>query len=123
MTNWQEIRQQVLERDNYLCQNCFKTATDVHHIIPSRVISLDLFNNLVSLCGKCHALLDIKRITKPRYHYAQHTLNKDNSPVNFYCKPTKMGEKMIIIIPKEFHKEFEKSLGKLMKFKGEEIIN
>jgi hypothetical protein len=34
-----------------------------------------------------------------------------------------MSNKMIIIIPKEFHKDFEKVLGKLMKFHGEEIMD
>jgi hypothetical protein len=43
--------------------------------------------------------------------------------IDFYGKPSRMSNKMIIIIPKEFHKDFEKMLGKLMKFHGEEVMD
>jgi hypothetical protein len=43
--------------------------------------------------------------------------------IEFHGKASKMSNKMIIIIPKEFHKEFEPLLGKLMKFKGEVVID
>jgi len=43
--------------------------------------------------------------------------------IDFYGRPSRMSNKMIIIIPKEFHKDFEKVLGKLMKFHGEEIMD
>jgi hypothetical protein len=42
--------------------------------------------------------------------------------VDFIGKPSKMGNKVIIIIPSEFHKEFEKLQGRFMKFHGEEIL-
>lgn len=52
---WRELRQQVLERDNYTCQQC--GATDVvlvaHHIIP-HPDGPDAFDNLVSWCRACH---------------------------------------------------------------------
>src|SRR5215208_7856147 len=43
--------------------------------------------------------------------------------IDFYGRPSRMSNKMIIIIPKEFHKDFEKMLGKLMKFHGEEFMD
>ena len=43
--------------------------------------------------------------------------------IEFYGKASRMSNKIIIIVPKEFHKDFEKVLGKLMKFKGEEVMN
>jgi hypothetical protein len=43
--------------------------------------------------------------------------------VDFYGKPSRMSNKIIVIIPKEFHKDFEKVLGKLMKFHGEEVMD
>jgi hypothetical protein len=43
--------------------------------------------------------------------------------IDFYGRPSRMSNKMIIIIPKEFHKDFEKVLGKLMKFRGEEVMD
>lgn len=53
---WEEIRAQVLERDNYKCVVCGKPATQVHHIHlrSKRKDLLYEMNNLVSLCDKHH---------------------------------------------------------------------
>lgn len=53
---WEEIRAQVLERDNYKCVICRKPATQVHHIHlrSKRKDLLYEMNNLVSLCDKHH---------------------------------------------------------------------
>lgn len=57
---WNMVRNSVLLRDFYLCQNCGKPATEVHHKIhltpnnindPSITLNMD---NLVSLCRDCH---------------------------------------------------------------------
>ena len=53
---WEEIRNQVLIRDDYKCIVCGKSATQVHHI-HLRSKRKDLIyeiNNLVSLCDKHH---------------------------------------------------------------------
>ena len=53
---WEEVRNQVLKRDNYKCVVCGKPATQVHHI-HLRSKRRDLMyeiNNLVSLCDHCH---------------------------------------------------------------------
>lgn len=43
--------------------------------------------------------------------------------VEFVGKPTKMGKKIIIIVPNDFHDQFNaKIMGKFMKFQGETII-
>lgn len=53
---WEEVRNQVLERDNYKCVVCGKPATQVHHIHlrSKRKDLLYEMNNLVSVCSKCH---------------------------------------------------------------------
>lgn len=53
---WEEIRNQVLMRDNYKCVVCGKPATQVHHIHlrSKRKDLLYEMNNLVSLCDKHH---------------------------------------------------------------------
>ena len=59
---WKQLREHILSRDNYLCQDCFKLgmitgAEEVHHIIEiaddwdKRYDS----DNLISLCKKCHS--------------------------------------------------------------------
>ena len=56
---WQLKRDQVLRRDNYLCQACLEnTATQVHHLSYDHWKQEPLFE-LVSICGPCH-----ERITK-----------------------------------------------------------
>ena len=55
--NWDEIRKQVYERDNYTCVDC--SATDValhaHHKIPKSKKGSDELSNLETLCEDCHA--------------------------------------------------------------------
>ncbi len=58
---WKIVRDYILRRDNYLCQNCLKedrvtTATTVHHIVEIKrdyTKALDE-NNLITLCHDCH---------------------------------------------------------------------
>jgi hypothetical protein len=60
MTNWFQLRQQVIARDRYECQTCFEPATEVHHVIPKRLNGLDSLNNLTSVCQPCHSLLELR---------------------------------------------------------------
>ncbi len=64
-SEWEQAREQALQRDGYLCQHCLRQgvetpATMVHHITeltPANVddpnVSTNL-SNLVSLCDLCH---------------------------------------------------------------------
>lgn len=63
---WEELRQQVLSRDNYECQSCFQPAKDVHHIIPRRKHGLHILENLISVCGKCHRLIELTTVAALR---------------------------------------------------------
>lgn len=58
---WQAVRQQVLDRDCYLCQVCKRAgrvtpATTVHHIVPVRVDYSKRLDpaNLETICKACH---------------------------------------------------------------------
>lgn len=62
---WQNVRNEIMKRDHYLCQDCLRKglivpAEEVHHIIPltpenikDEGISLGA-DNLISLCRNCH---------------------------------------------------------------------
>lgn len=57
---WEKVRASALMRDNYLCVNCGRPATVVHHIkhlslanVEDPNISINL-DNLASLCSECH---------------------------------------------------------------------
>lgn len=41
--------------------------------------------------------------------------------MKFTGKMSKMGEKIIVIVPKEYHEDAKKSLGKTVKFEVKEI--
>jgi hypothetical protein len=55
---WQQIRQQVLERDNYTCQCCNKTncKLHVHHIIQASIYMLtcpiELTHRIAEIYGR-----------------------------------------------------------------------
>lgn len=56
-----KIRQQVLDRDKNTCQNCGETKPSrfhVHHIIKRKENRIDSLDNLITVCPKCHKLLD-----------------------------------------------------------------
>lgn len=58
---WRRKRQQILKRDNYMCQHCKRygkavQATTVHHIKHADEYPELAYDdkNLVSLCEGCH---------------------------------------------------------------------
>jgi len=57
----QELRTQVLERDNYTCKICSRSdrALHVHHRIPQSVCPDDSLDNLMTVCKEdCHDMAD-----------------------------------------------------------------
>lgn len=62
---WKKLREYVLARDNYLCQDCLNNkviieATEVHHIEKIRKAWDKRYDadNCISLCGECHRIRD-----------------------------------------------------------------
>lgn len=57
---WQDTRELILKRDNYLCVHCGRPAEEVHHKIRLTPINIEDLNittnpeNLISLCKDCH---------------------------------------------------------------------
>lgn len=55
---WQELREYILERDDFRCQDCGKFAMDlglaIHHIKPLYKGGHNIVRNLITLCHKCH---------------------------------------------------------------------
>lgn len=69
MYDMYNVRQYVLKRDNYTCQNCGAHSTQkapvklhVHHI-ESRKVGGNAPNNLITLCPHCHNALHAGEIT------------------------------------------------------------
>lgn len=69
---WQQLRKQIYERDNYVCQKCLKKCKSgefqCHHIVPNRIGRIKKFifwnitvndpANLITLCKSCHKKVD-----------------------------------------------------------------
>lgn len=66
---WEVIRNKILARDGFKCQECGKCGRlDVHHKIPFRCFKdpriANEENNLTSLCRSCHVVIEITRRIK-----------------------------------------------------------
>lgn len=53
--NWQAVRQEILERDGYLCQYCQGLANSVDHIIPRSLGGDEDPDNLCASCKSCNS--------------------------------------------------------------------
>lgn len=58
MSHWKHIRRAVLERDNYTCWVCgWGKSNQVHHICARQRGGTHDMSNLMTLCGRCHAMI------------------------------------------------------------------
>jgi 5-methylcytosine-specific restriction endonuclease McrA len=49
------LKNQVLERDNWRCQDCGSRGNlQVHHLRPRSKLGADIMTNLITLCAICH---------------------------------------------------------------------
>jgi len=71
LTNWDRIREDILERDNHTCQKCGATSKlEVHHIIPFRICQSHEYHLLITLCKRCH-LEEEKRFIRIEKYFLQ----------------------------------------------------
>jgi 5-methylcytosine-specific restriction endonuclease McrA len=56
------IREKVLRRDNYTCQNCNTTIGKfhVHHILKRVLEGTWHYDNLITVCARCHKKVEQK---------------------------------------------------------------
>lgn len=55
LVSYNQLRQQVLERDGWRCQRCGRlNELQVHHINPRARLGDDAEQNLITLCVHCH---------------------------------------------------------------------
>lgn len=54
---WEELRRMALERSDYKCDFCGEPYKAVHHIEYPKKYRNDHIDNLLVVCGKCHAKL------------------------------------------------------------------
>ena len=69
---WRRLREQILQRDKYLCQPCMRAgryteATEVDHILALAHGGDDRPQSLQAICGSCHeAKTQIEAGAKPK---------------------------------------------------------
>lgn len=93
-SEWQAVRQQVLERDHYICQVCKRAgritpATTVHHIVPLRMDysrRLDL-SNLETICKACHNAEHRERTQSLKKKKTKIKIEKDKNVIEFKANP------------------------------------
>jgi 5-methylcytosine-specific restriction endonuclease McrA len=54
LQRWKDQRKRVLKRDDYICQYCGGTATQVDHVIPRKSGGGHEMENLLACCGPCN---------------------------------------------------------------------
>lgn len=61
---WRMLRDYVIKRDHFRCLRCDKKFSarwlSVHHLIPRSEGGEDNLENLVTLCNKCHDIVEIE---------------------------------------------------------------
>lgn len=67
---WRRIRDRVMDRDKWLCQQCLEVgvitaATECDHIIPVAKGGSDAENNLQALCHRCHTMKTVREVGGP----------------------------------------------------------
>lgn len=59
---WKEIRTAVMIRDRFKCFRCEskrRRGLSVHHIVPRSEGGEDNLENLITLCNKCHDIVEM----------------------------------------------------------------
>ena len=54
LQRWKDQRKRVLKRDDYICQYCGGTATQVDHVIRRKSGGGHEMENLLACCGPCN---------------------------------------------------------------------
>jgi 5-methylcytosine-specific restriction endonuclease McrA len=54
-SKWRKIRQRILQRDGYTCQQCGMDGNSVDHIVPRQAGGGDEDWNLQTLCQSCNS--------------------------------------------------------------------
>jgi 5-methylcytosine-specific restriction endonuclease McrA len=73
--SYRKLRNDVLERDGWRCQNCGTSERlQVHHIRSRSALGDDAAANLITLCGDCHRL--VHEPEKKRFRVCLETSNR-----------------------------------------------
>ena len=93
-SNWQNLRNKILLRDQYTCRGCGKrfdsSDLQVHHIQPFRTFSdpslANRPSNLVTLCSSCHRKAEVNVMVRSGLAAAAYAL-RSIAPLLIMCDP------------------------------------
>jgi 5-methylcytosine-specific restriction endonuclease McrA len=99
LSNWQTIRLQILQRDNYACYYCGAVGCplEVHHKFPREFGGEDTEDNLIAVCEQYHPVaqswtVDDSRLAVSSSYTYRHTKTIKISP-NVHSKLSKLATK------------------------------
>jgi 5-methylcytosine-specific restriction endonuclease McrA len=111
MYGYQNLKQYILKRDNYLCQSCKKKTKQkaelhIHHIKFRSNGGTDTKNNLITLCKPCHDKLHKKKDAQTQ------SLKLKPKPVN-----TKHATEVSVVasLLRKYFGDFEETFGFITK--------
>lgn len=58
---YRRIRRHLWDKTGHICAGCGAPATQLHHIVPRHMGGHNNIENIVALCGECHAKAHEKR--------------------------------------------------------------
>lgn len=70
------IKTKIRIRDNWTCYRCNieQKSIHIHHIIPTSVGGLDIPENMICLCEKCHKFVDNEYIRNGKTNFVDNML-------------------------------------------------
>jgi hypothetical protein len=99
-----KLRQQVLERDGYICQNCDSPdKLHTHHLIPKSKGGKDVLENLITFCRPCHRILEF--IDHPWTYKTKQV--KFPGRIQFINKVIQVCNKTLVKLPREYEKDIK----------------
>lgn len=66
-TEWNKLRQSILDRDGHICAYCGAEADTVDHIIAKNNGGEDVPGNLISACRRCNGIKSDKPLIRTNY--------------------------------------------------------
>ncbi|GAB3034086.1 HNH endonuclease [Natronobiforma cellulositropha] len=98
--NWDTIRRQVYDRDDYTCRNCGirggqygSAELHAHHIVPISSGGSHALTNLSTMCAECHAAIHTNAVAprtdrrqpgqsgQPPFHYVTGSARRSSNPL------------------------------------------
>lgn len=85
LSDWVNVSQRVMKRDNYRCRCCGASMNlSVHHTIAREDKGGDNIENLITLCRQCHDLAELGQLNLTEINQGGRYEDLENNEVEMY---------------------------------------